>query len=371
VQDVAGLDLEAEGVTGVDEKPKGEQCTAVSTQLAPGEPPCELSPGHLGAHYNGYVRWGHRPMGVLPTQADLAAAPRHVGVQPNSPVDRLRRDVDKLIGFIPGGLWTTGAGALSSQRVTAELRERVEQLERAMAQRSDTEAKPDEEPAEWVVNGLRRKVRVQANEINKLTELRRASVTAQPEFIAQREALKDAEARVTAQAQLTGREHRMRLDVVADALHMLRRLNALVGQHDAETFTRAGAGAAMDAVLELRERDTVKIANLEDDLVGASREIGRLDGVLTEKRKRLTALTGELAKQRIELADALSKDAAKINELAARLADAEAAAGWREQCEATHRPECAVWLDRCQRAAGHTGTHSSDARAGKGREWVV
>jgi hypothetical protein len=335
-------------MTGVDEKPKGEQCTAVSTQLAPGEPPCELPAGHLGAHYNGYARWGHKPMGVLPTQADLAAAPGHVGVQPNSPLALLRRDVNKLIGLVPGNVWNNG-GALSSQWVTAQLRERVEQLERAMVRHSDTEVKPDEEPAEWVINGLRRKVRVQANEINKLTELRKGTVEKTPEYANLMGELDTARRSLATQAGLTEREHRMRLDDQ-------QRLGKALG----------------------------RITSLEDELVDASRETARLDEALIEKHKRLIALTRELAKPRTELADALSKnanlaaanqdlrstraqDTAKISELA----DAEAAAGWREQCEATHRPECAVWLDRCQRAAGHTGTHSSDARAGKGREWVV
>lgn len=110
---------------------------------------------------------------------------------------------------------------------------------------------------------------------------------------------------LAAQAQLTEREHRMRLDaadsarradanaarwssrygqLIGDALHMLRRLNALAGQPDAKDFTRAAASAAVNAVLELRKQDAVKITNLEDDLVGASREIGRLDEVLTGLR---------------------------------------------------------------------------------------
>lgn len=360
-------------MSGVDEKQAKVKPQCASTHVVHGR--CFGPLGHPGKHRcaDDGEPWVDTP--IVATQADLDAysaaqaagwppsmVPKYVSVQPNSPAYRLRRDVNRLIGLVPGNVWNSG-GALSSQEALAQLADRVAELERAMAQRPETAsrelddaraageawqrraqnlesgirnaigpmpgyqklpliqqlvlrigrlsndldravAKQDTPGARSdakinnMVAGLQRKVQAQAKQIRDLEELRRASVARQPEYRALQQDL-------AAQAQLTEREHRMRLDaadsarradanaarwssrygqLIGDALHMLRRLNALAGQPDAKDFTRAAASAAVNAVLELRKQDAVKITNLEDDLVGASREIGRLDEVLTGLR---------------------------------------------------------------------------------------
>jgi hypothetical protein len=75
-----------------------------------------------------------------------------------------------------------------------------------------------------------------------------------------------------------------------DALHLLRRMNTLAGEHDAAEFTRAGADATMDKVLELRKADTLRNVQLEERVTELEEHLTASRAAAEVDRKRFEEL---------------------------------------------------------------------------------
>lgn len=259
---------------------------------------------------------------------------------------------------------------------------------------------------------LQRKVRAQANQIIKLEELRRAAVAKQPEH-------RELADQLRSQVQLTMRENALRRQAETDrdserkrgdrfqeelrkVMNDLRTVHVDQVRHNNDRFYRLAALLTDDTAGETWDTLLQRVADLKAELeverVRANTrkaELDKLNAHLTDPfgprmflgpsaeygTTPLAARVAELAKD----LDGVSRVTHVLNErltklenttetkLSDQLADAQAAAGWREQCgnrvSISHKLDSAPTLHICGRAAGHTGQHNSDPQSGEGRQW--
>lgn len=317
--------------------------------------------------------------------------------------------------------------------VADDARQVVERMNSAV---NETPGARSDADIDKVVNGLRRKVRTQANEITKLTALRQGEVTQMPEY-------RELMLNLAAQIELTGRENFFRKDaegtlarerakraeLIGNLIYDVRkalgesepgvpieratwaelrhqvgrlirkldekppvlkpapentarrdlyRLIGLVGAENWNNRRQLVSVTDLGDVAEGLRGALVKLERRVDDLakVRDQRDALGLDhGRQAEEILRLRGEVDKLQTHSVELAASNSdlrsirhQDVAEISKLSDKLADAEAAAGWREKCDGRNRADGQI-THRCQRAAGHTGQHNSDVASGEGRQW--